>query len=89
MNKIVLKVRVSVKKRLSKGLRGCRDAATRLRYLMIVNVINGRSTRETAKVLKVHHTTDAECFFSSVVGIDVAALQILDPCQPRQMAHES
>ena len=57
MNKIVLKVRVSVKDRLSKGLRHCRDAATRLRYLMIFNVISGRSTRETAKVLKVHHTT--------------------------------
>jgi transposase len=57
MNKIVLKVRVSVKNRLSKGLRRCRDGSTRLRYLMIFNVISGRSTRETAKVLKVHHTT--------------------------------
>jgi len=57
MNKIVLKVRVSVKDRLSKGLRRCRDAGTRLRYLMIFNVINGRSTRQTAEVLKVHHTT--------------------------------
>src|SRR5260370_16848604 len=57
MEKIVLKVRVSVKDRLSRGLRRCRDAATRLRYLMIFNVISGRSTRETAKVLEVHHTT--------------------------------
>ena len=57
MEKIVLKVRVSVKDRLSKGLRRCHDAGGRLRYLMIFNVISGRSTRETAKVLKVHHTT--------------------------------
>jgi transposase len=57
MNKIVLNVRVSVKDRLSKGLRRCRDAASRLRHLMIFNVISGRSTRETAKVLSVHHTT--------------------------------
>jgi len=57
MNKIVLKVRVSVKDQLSKGLRCCRDAGARLRYLMIFNVINGRSGRETARVLKVHHTT--------------------------------
>jgi transposase len=57
MEQIVLKVRVSVKDRLSRGLRHCRDAGTRLRYLMIFNVINGRSARQTAKVLNVHHTT--------------------------------
>jgi transposase len=57
MNKIVLKVRFSVKERLYKSLGKCRNAATKLRYLMIVNVISGRSTRQTAEVLKVHHTT--------------------------------
>jgi len=57
MKKIVLKVRVSVKERLSRNLRRCRDARTRLWYLMIFNVINGRSARQTAEVLKVHHTT--------------------------------
>lgn len=57
MNKIVLKVRYSVKERLLKALGRCRSAGTRLRYLMIVNVINGRSTRQTAEVLNVHHTT--------------------------------
>lgn len=57
MQKIVLKVRVGVKERLSRGLRRCRDAATRLRYLMIFNVLNGRSTRQTAAVLGVHATT--------------------------------
>lgn len=57
MEKIVLKVRVGVKERLCKGLQRCRDVGTRLRYLMIVNVIRGLSTRQTAKVLNVHHTT--------------------------------
>jgi transposase len=57
MQQIELKVRHSVKERLSRSLRQCRNAATRLRYLMIVNVINGRSCRQTAEALKVHHTT--------------------------------
>ena len=57
MKMIVLKVRFSVKERLCRSLRHCRNAGTRLRYLMIINVINGRSTRQTAKVLQVHHTT--------------------------------
>ena len=57
MQKIVLQVRVSVKERLSKNLRRCGDADVRLRYLMIFNVINGRSARQAAEVLKVHNTT--------------------------------
>ena len=57
MEKIVLKIRVSVKERLSRSLRRCRDAGTRLRFLMIFNVLRGRSARQTAEVLEVHHTT--------------------------------
>ena len=57
MKQIVLKVRYSVKERLGRMLRISRNVGTRLRYLMIINVINGRSTRQTAKVLHVHHTT--------------------------------
>ncbi len=57
MQQIELKVRHCVKERLSTSLRQCRNAATRLRYLMIINVINGRSCRQTAEVLKMHHTT--------------------------------
>ena len=57
MEKIVLKVGFKVKQRLSKGLRSCRDAGTKLRYLMILNVIHELSARQTAEVLKVHHTT--------------------------------
>jgi transposase len=57
MNRIVLEVRWSVKQRLRKNLRKVRDAGTKMRYLMIFNVLQGLSTHETAKVLKVHHTT--------------------------------
>jgi transposase len=57
MNKIILKVRYSVKERLFKALRECRSAGTRVRYLMIINVLSGRSARQTAEVLKMHHTT--------------------------------
>jgi transposase len=57
MPTIVLKVRCAVKERLLKNLRRCRSAGTRLRYLMVLNVLNGRSARTTADVLKVHHTT--------------------------------
>jgi transposase len=57
MKQIVLKVRYSVKERLCRKLRSCPNAGTRLRYLMILNVINGRAARQTAKVLQVHHTT--------------------------------
>lgn len=57
MQKIVLKVGYKVKQGLCKGLRRSRDAGTKLRYLMILNVVHGLSTRQTAKVLKVHHTT--------------------------------
>jgi transposase len=57
MPTIVLKVRYAVKERLLRNLRRCRSAGTRLRYLIIVNVLNGRSARTTADVLKVHNTT--------------------------------
>jgi transposase len=57
MKVIVLKVRWSVKERLRKNLRQVHDAATKLRYLMIFNVLHGRSCHQTGEVLKVHHTT--------------------------------
>lgn len=57
MQCIVLNVPWSVKERLRKNFRKVRDAGTKLRYLMIFNVLNRRSCREAAKVLKVHHTT--------------------------------
>jgi transposase len=57
MRAIVLKVRFAVKERLLKNLRRCRDAKVRLRYLVIINLLNGRSARTTEEVLKVHNTT--------------------------------
>lgn len=57
MPAIVLKLRYAVKQRLLKNLRRCRNADTRLRYLIVVNVCSGRSPRRTAEALKVHSTT--------------------------------
>jgi transposase len=57
MRAIVLQVPWSVKERLRKNLRSVRDAGTKVRYLMIFNVLQGRSCHATANVLKVHHTT--------------------------------
>src|SRR5215210_1261985 len=57
MKRIVLNVPWSVKQRLRTNLRKVREAGTKVRYLMIVNVLSGRSCRETATVLKVHPTT--------------------------------
>jgi transposase len=57
MPSIVLKVPYAVKQRLLKNLRRCRKADVRLRYLMVINVLNGRSVRVTAIVLQVHNTT--------------------------------
>jgi DNA-directed RNA polymerase specialized sigma24 family protein len=54
---IVLKVRYAVKQRLLKSLRCCRNASVRLRYLIVLNVLNGRSARATAEVLQIHNTT--------------------------------
>ncbi len=57
MAAIVLQVRYPVKGRLLKNLRRCRAAGVRLRYLIVLNTLNGRSARQTAAVLQVHPTT--------------------------------
>ncbi len=57
MPSILPDVRFSVKEKLCKQLRGCRQATVRLRYLMVINLLNGRSARQTAEVLGVHPTT--------------------------------
>jgi transposase len=54
---VVLKVGYFVKQRLLKNLRQCRCAAVKQRYLIIVNVVSGRSARKTAEVLQIHNTT--------------------------------
>jgi transposase len=50
-------VRYFVKQRLQKRFRQCREAAVRIRYLIVFNVWNGRSAREIEKLLDVHNTT--------------------------------
>jgi transposase len=57
MSCILLKVFISVKLRLLKRLQQCGARAERQRYLIIINLINGRSAQETAAVLAVHNTT--------------------------------
>jgi transposase len=46
-----------VKQRFLKQFQKCRQAAVRVRYLIIINVWNGRAAREIERVLKVHNTT--------------------------------
>jgi len=57
MSSIVPKVRFCVKERLVRHLRRCRHAGLRTRYLIIINLLNGRGAYETADVLGVHNTT--------------------------------
>src|SRR5882724_8448877 len=57
MTVILPKLRFSVKERLRQHLRQCRDAGVRLRYLIVVNLVNGRGAYQTAAVLGVHNTT--------------------------------
>jgi transposase len=54
---ILAGTRYFVKGRLCKQLRRCRQADVRVRYLIIINLINNRSARKTAEVLGVHNTT--------------------------------
>jgi transposase len=57
MTVIVPQVRRSVKERLLRHLRRCRQAGLRLRYLIVVNLLGGRGAYRTAEVLGVHSTT--------------------------------
>jgi transposase len=57
MEGIVPEVRHSAKDRLENGLRRCTDGRQRIRYLIILNLLNGRGATETAKVLKVGRST--------------------------------
>jgi transposase len=50
-------VRFSVKEKLCKQLRRCRVAAVRIRYLVVLSLLSGRSAYLTAEVLGVHDTT--------------------------------
>lgn len=57
MPSIVHPVRYAVKQRLLRNLRRCRQASVRLRYLIVLNLLEGRAVYATAEVLGVHNTT--------------------------------
>lgn len=57
MSSILGPVRFSVKEKLGKHFRRCRNAGVRIRYLIVINLLNGRSAYRTAEVLGVHNTT--------------------------------
>jgi len=57
MTPILGRVRFAVKGKLGKHLSRIRNAGVRVRYLIVINLLNGRSARVTAMVLGVHNTT--------------------------------
>lgn len=57
MPSILPRVRFAVKDKLCNQLRRCRLATVRIRYLIVISLLNGRSAYQTAKVLHIHNTT--------------------------------
>jgi hypothetical protein len=57
MSSIVAPVRFSVKQSCCGICWQCSDGRTKLRYLIIINLLNGRGAYQTADVLGVHNTT--------------------------------
>lgn len=57
MSSIVPKVSLSVKEKMRKRFQKCRNAAVRVRYLIIFNLWNGRGARLIQTILDVHNTT--------------------------------
>jgi transposase len=57
MPSILPTVRYAVKQRLLRNLRRCTHANLRLRYLILINLLEGRAAYVTAHVLGVHNTT--------------------------------
>ena len=57
MEGIFAKLRRCDKERLLRNLRTCDDMKRRTRYLIIVNLMHGRSARETAAILQVGRST--------------------------------
>src|SRR5947209_19473380 len=57
MSAILPPLRYSVKERIRRHLRACRDAGLKTRYLIVVYLRNGRSVLQTAAVLQVDRAT--------------------------------
>jgi transposase len=57
MSAILPPLRYSIKERLCRHLRACRDAGLKTRYLIIINLFQRRSVQQTAAVLQVNRAT--------------------------------
>jgi transposase len=57
MEGIMPRLRQSAKERLLRNMRSCRDANLKTRYLIVVNLMAGRSADETAQAMRVDHST--------------------------------
>src|SRR5262245_46134441 len=57
MHPILGGVRFSVKEKLCQHVRRCRQAGVRVRYLIIINLLNDRPAAQIAAALRVHSTT--------------------------------
>jgi transposase len=57
MPPIVFKLRFTVKQRLLKLLRQCREAAGKIKILILISVSNGRTPQQAADTFRVHRTT--------------------------------
>ena len=57
MSSIIPPLRFAVKERLRNELRRCRDARTRVRFLIVLNLANGKGAYQTADALSIHNTT--------------------------------
>lgn len=57
LSAIIPTLRWSVKQKLRKRFRRCRNATVRMHYLIVFNLWSGRGARQTAKVLDIHNTT--------------------------------
>ena len=57
MSVIVPEIRFADKQKLLKHLRGTAEAGTRVRYLIIINLLNGRGPTEAARALGVARST--------------------------------
>ena len=57
MEGIMPRLRQSAKERLLKNMRKCREAGLKVRYLIVVNLVQGRSADETVQAVKVSHST--------------------------------
>jgi hypothetical protein len=57
MPRIVFQLRFSVKQRLLKLLRKCREAASKIKILVLIRVSNGRTRQQAADTFQVHRAT--------------------------------